>query len=502
MVATYISASLDRIADKKDFSAILVASIYCHESGIAMNSSVSSPMSTTHVAELFGLLLGGSDSMFGLKDLDHRYYYVNRALELAFGATPGSLIGKRADGLVSPEEAQATHEKEDMVISSGQPARFSERLQTATGLMDCVTIRFPVRDSSGSIVGIGFVGQKSSGDRLGAFEIQEALEHAQKTIGELQLLLEQMKLQAAAESITGVLNRRQIEEGIRLEMARMERYNHPFSLVFIDIDHFKLINDSFGHAIGDQVLKEFCQIILSRKRTTDMLGRWGGDEFLLLLPNTGRASARLVSERIRVAIERHHFPGVGRSTASFGISSVRRNDITSDMIARAETALHAAKQQGRNRIETDLAMMEPDEEPEIVGTGFVRLVWHRGYECGHTLIDRQHRKLFEDANSLLDGVIGGQPKEEIMQLIDVLLQDVVQHFEDEEALFNAAGFPDADMHSRIHAAIVAKALDMSVRYAADRLTVGELFNFLVSDVVASHMLSDDRKFFPYIAQIA
>lgn len=456
----------------------------------------------THIVELIGLLLDGSEAMFGLKDLEHRYIYTNHELDTSFGVEPGGLIGKTIEDIASDVDAKAFRDKEKAVMESGEPARFFERFQVGGKIIDCATIRFPFRDESGEIVGVGFVALNHIGRNLDSFETHSALEKAQQKIFDLQTLQEKMQLQARTDVLTGVWNRRQIEENMRLELARLDRYNHPFSIVFMDLDHFKRINDTWGHNLGDRILKEFCQVISNSMRNTDMLGRWGGEEFILLLPNTGRVSARLVAERLRTSVEQHVFSDVGSVTASFGVATGRAKESMAELVERADAALYVAKHGGRNRVESDAIGKDADSEFEHVGASFVRLVWRPAYECGHELIDRQHRILFEDSNQLLDAVINNHPKEEIARLIDVLLKDVVQHFEDEEAIFKDAGYPQAEEHCRAHADLVAKALDLSVRYAADKLTLGELFGFLANEVVAKHLLADDRKFFSYLGNTA
>ena len=101
----------------------------------------------------------------------------------------------------------------------------------------------------------------------------------------------------STDALTGVWNRTYIETSVKHEMEMFNRYGHPFSVVFADIDHFKDVNDTYGHAAGDEVIKAFVKEIQSTLRTTDMLGRWGGEEFVVLLPNTGMSSAAIAAER-------------------------------------------------------------------------------------------------------------------------------------------------------------------------------------------------------------
>ena len=126
---------------------------------------------------------------------------------------------------------------------------------------------------------------------------------------------ERIRLMAMKDRLTGIWNRIRLEEAAQQEIARLERYGHPVSLIMMDLDHFKQINDQFGHGMGDQVLKEFCAIVQRCIRSTDILGRWGGEEFVLILPNSGYTSAGLFALRIRSVFVLHVFP------LQFGIAS-------------------------------------------------------------------------------------------------------------------------------------------------------------------------------------
>ena len=144
------------------------------------------------------------------------------------------------------------------------------------------------------------------------------------TIGFVLMIKERadecIRLIAMKDRLTGIWNRVRLEEDAQQEIARLERYGHPASIIMVDLDHFKQINDQFGHGTGDSVLKEFCLVVQRCIRSTDILARWGGEEFVVLLPNSGFVNAVPLAERIRAAIEQHQFPSGLRITASLGLS--------------------------------------------------------------------------------------------------------------------------------------------------------------------------------------
>lgn len=159
------------------------------------------------------------------------------------------------------------------------------------------------------------------------------------------------------DPLIGCLNRGAMEEDLFLEFARSKRYKRPFSVVMGDIDYFKKVNDTYGHLIGDEVLKSFSRLIFKQIRDVDEVYRYGGEEFLILLRETDLDGACIAAERIRQTVENHILKRKGtpeiaiRITASFGVS-VWRNDDTSykDIIIRADEALYYAKEAGRNQV--------------------------------------------------------------------------------------------------------------------------------------------------------
>lgn len=309
---------------------------------------------------------------------------------------------------------------------------------------------------------------------------------------------ERIRLMAMKDRLTGIWNRIRLEEAAQLEIAMLERYGHPVSLIMADLDHFKDINDRFGHATGDQILKEFCSVTQGCIRTTDLLGRWGGEEFLILLPNSGFVSAAQLAERMRSAVEQHEFTGGHRITASFGFAVCQSTDTWASWLDRADKALYRAKTAGRNRVETECLQQEPGQTTQP-DTHLVQLVWRQNYESGNTQIDAQHRALFEHANTLLKAILDNRAKPEITQLIAVLVTEIDQHFRAEEAIFQQAAYADSEHHRELHAHLVQRANQLAYRFDRDQVGVGELFHFLAYEVVAQHMLIEDRKFFPLLA---
>ena len=157
---------------------------------------------------------------------------------------------------------------------------------------------------------------------------------------------------ATTDSLTGVANRREFVRILESEVVRAKRYAVPLSLVMYDVDYFKRVNDTFGHAVGDGVLQAVTTLVKDNIRTTDVAARWGGEEFMVLMPQCDLRSARDAAEKLRLAISRHPFETVTELTASFGIAAFEPGDDLNSLLKRADDALYLAKENGRNRVET------------------------------------------------------------------------------------------------------------------------------------------------------
>jgi diguanylate cyclase (GGDEF)-like protein len=155
---------------------------------------------------------------------------------------------------------------------------------------------------------------------------------------------------ALTDPLTGLTNRRGAEQVIRREIHRARRYGNEVAFVLLDVDHFKLVNDSHGHGMGDEVLRLVAHAIAARLRDSDLPARWGGEEFLLLLPNTPLEAARMCAERIRASVSTLTTPIARPVTISGGVVQLLSGESLPDVIARADALLYEAKRSGRNRI--------------------------------------------------------------------------------------------------------------------------------------------------------
>ncbi|MBN2050682.1 MAG: sensor domain-containing diguanylate cyclase [Spirochaetales bacterium] len=175
------------------------------------------------------------------------------------------------------------------------------------------------------------------GDRIGFFLLLKDLTQ-----------LKMMEELSVTDSLTGIFNRNKLRNELTQELLRSRRYGSVFSLILFDVDHFKVVNDTYGHGAGDAVLRNLSDAVRMIIRDTDLFSRWGGEEFLILCVNTHRDAAGQLAEKIRSRLETIDHPGVGRVTASFGVTAFLESDTEDSIIERVDKAMYDAKHRGRN----------------------------------------------------------------------------------------------------------------------------------------------------------
>ncbi|WP_373036512.1 diguanylate cyclase [Sulfurimonas sp.] len=162
--------------------------------------------------------------------------------------------------------------------------------------------------------------------------------------------IKELEHMASTDPLTKLFNRSKLNDVLDKEMALSHAIASPLSIIFLDIDNFKLVNDTYGHDVGDKVLVDIAKIIKSVTRANDIAARWGGEEFMVTLQSTDAAIASILAEKLRVAVEEYTFAIVGRLTISLGVTEYRHNESEESFIKRVDKALYEAKEKGRNQV--------------------------------------------------------------------------------------------------------------------------------------------------------
>ena len=202
----------------------------------------------------------------------------------------------------------------------------------------------------------GYISSLRRNLRTSHSELKKTVENLNISQSELEKSLAIIQEIAIHDELTGFYNRRHLLELLENEKNRSLRGNAVFTIAMLDIDHFKKVNDTYGHQAGDEVLRRISAAIKNTMRNTDFCGRYGGEEFVLVLIQTDLKEAMICAERMRTNIEKCRFPDIGdgfRITASIGLSQYQMREEIDTMIARADRSMYRAKEGGRNRLECE-----------------------------------------------------------------------------------------------------------------------------------------------------
>jgi diguanylate cyclase (GGDEF)-like protein/hemerythrin-like metal-binding protein len=264
---------------------------------------------------------------------------------------------------------------------------------------------------------------------------------------------------ADTDALTGLLNRMGFNEAMSREMARARRYQQPLSVVMLDIDHFKRLNDEFGHPSGDQVLARTAALLSSCVRDSDVVARWGGEEFVVIAPTTPEAGAASLAEKLRSFMEATHLGPKEAVTASFGVTELRPDDTAETLLQRVDGALYQAKQSGRNQVcragagtggaPAPRPAPEPGKEADVPRAGVYA-------STGFGPIDRDHDALGAAIDAFVHEVDSGKA-DAARAAMERLIGGVSDHFAREEGLMAQFAYPLRRQHMEAHASFVADA---------------------------------------------
>ena len=326
--------------------------------------------------------------------------------------------------------------------------------------------------------------------------MKRKIEQANK---ELLMLHEQLKEEnekllksAITDELTGVYNRKFFEKRVVEEMEIADRANEHISLIIFDLDRFKLVNDNFGHQFGDEVLKRTTQIAGDLIRKTDFLNRVGGEEFAIILPNTNKAQAVFVAEKVRKALEDNKHFKVGQVTGSFGVAERMKAESLRSWYKRADNALYQAKNTGRNRV--------VDSDKIDIPLVSLQVQWRQEWNCGNDEIDEQHDKILQIANDLITKIYAGASHNECMDMIKLFLEYAVNHFATEERILMEIEYDGLIAHIKKHEYLTNKAIYLKECYEKKELQPAAFLSFIIDEVVVEHLTKEDTKFFALLKQ--
>lgn len=305
---------------------------------------------------------------------------------------------------------------------------------------------------------------------------------------------QQLMNMAIKDQLTGLYNRYYFEKVVAEEVKRCDRANMPLSMIIFDLDHFKRINDLYGHDIGDEVLKKVAHVVGSGLRLNDKLVRWGGEEFAILLPDTSEFSAEILAEKLRESVENTKMPVAEVVTASFGIALRMPYEPFTEWFRRVDQALLLAKSSGRNCVKVS----QITRDKQTISP--VKLIWTEQFNSGNPTIDREHQQLFSMANQLIEYGFETETLGKAMSIYKDITVHIAMHLSHEEDILGQIQYPKEalESHQKIHAKLLEMMNVQSAALSSGKIKPSDAFLRLVEEVVFNHMLVEDLKFFSFI----
>ncbi|MEF8982865.1 sensor domain-containing diguanylate cyclase [Thiohalorhabdus sp.] len=280
-----------------------------------------------HEASFANAVINSLPGAFYLVDREMRYHRWNRNFELVTGYSGEEIAAMRAPDFFDPADHEPQRAAIEEVFSEGQSTLEADLITKGGNAIPHFWTGFRVElDGAPYLVGMGI------------------------DISERKALEAELIQRATTDPLTGIPNRQHFERHLEREVAQADRTGRMLALIMADLDHFKAVNDGNGHEVGDAVLREAVSVIGPWLRGSDLIARWGGEEFMVLAPETGAEGAGELAERLRQALETHDFPGVGAMTASFGVAEYAPGENPGSLVRRVDAALYRAKWEGRNRV--------------------------------------------------------------------------------------------------------------------------------------------------------
>lgn len=277
-------------------------------------------------------------------DAEGRLTFMNPEAERLLGWTEEELLGKNIHEVIHYQKADG----------APLPASECPVLRTIDSNA-CYRIAEDIfTHKDGTMIPVSFVATPISrkGKVTGSVAAFHDITGRKKAQEELKRANELLEHRATTDTLTGIFNRLKFDDLMESELERVVRHASPLSLIMFDIDHFKKVNDTYGHHVGDKVLKEVTRIVTGELRKYDSFARWGGEEFIILSPYSNLGNALHLAERLQKGISEHPIDLVGRITCSFGVAEFSAGDDSDSLLRRVDKALYKAKNSGRNRIET------------------------------------------------------------------------------------------------------------------------------------------------------
>lgn len=422
---------------------------------------------------------------------NYKFTDVNKEFEKLSGLNASEIINRTFDELFSQHYREENNLMKDLVQAciKGESFKIESYDQIAKKYLR--VFAFPI-DNNYSAIMINDGTEKYAIDSKEEEELKKLNLELSKLAQELKEKNEALEFIANRDKLTGLYNRHYFDKIIDHEMDKADINNEPMSLILFDLDHFKHVNDTWGHPIGDVVLKTTAEIASRVIRQSDTLFRWGGEEFIVFMPKTTCSEAAFIAEKIRGEIEENIFGEVGHLTSSFGVAERKKYELFRNWYGKADEAVYSAKEEGRNKV-VEFSEEKRKSEPDIN----IDFKWQKKWETGDRTLDDQHYKILESGSNIMNRSFSGMKSKEFEKELELLLNHIKEHFLYEEEFLEKIKYPNIKEHKELHGELIEKILRLKKYCEAGKLKRSDLFSFILDDVIIGHLMEKDILFFPY-----
>lgn len=421
---------------------------------------------TTEYAQEFGLtqFMNLSHEMMCISDIEGRFLKVNRRFAETLGYDPAELEGVYYMSLVARADKERTEEALSRLTADKEILSFTNRYLCKDGSYRYLDWHSWVQE------------------KYVFSSVRDVTAQNEKT--------NELKRMANTDRLTGLYNRNYYDRHIFGLIERAELSDQPISMISLDLDHFKYVNDTWGHAAGDEILKAAGRIILDTVRKSDIAIRIGGEEFLVILPNTDAHAALAAARKLKNNFEVFSHPTVGTVTASLGVAEKCPSESYEAWYKRADAGVYSAKRSGRNCVVYLEKSPDGLEKRE-------KLVWDPAWNSGNSTIDEEHRELLRLGNEIIDIAGKDISFEESLPYLDGVIAHVEDHFRHELQILARVGYPGYEEHGKLHSELLEQIRFLRESYLETKIRSSVFFSFIVEDIILNHLVSEDRKYFIY-----
>lgn len=289
------------------------------------------------------------------------------------------------------------------------------------------------------------------------------------------------------DRFTGIYTREYFNSRAKEEFSHALRNKLPLSMIYFDLDHFKEANDTHGHLVGDEVLIEIVELVDSLIRKEDVFARWGGDEFIILMPETELSSVKFISERIRREVENLELCKSLNVTISIGCSQWVHNEYLESWFSRTDQALYESKRTGKNKV----TVSNPENENDLL----LKIEWLDEWNCKNEIINKEHKNLLNRCNMIIESSLSRSATDSITKNIEYFFDELRNHFKDEVQILRKSNYSDLEDHIRKHEELLDKGYKVFDDAINNNIALNELFSFLINKVIKGHLVLEDREYF-------